>query len=122
MEAIIHAFISCKLDYCNSLLAGIPDCVMNKVQYLQDSATRLLTSKKKSEHITPVLRELHWLPVRCHVDFKILLLTYKALHGKAPPYISDMLSYREGRESRSTKLKLLSVPRTKCVMFGDRAF
>ncbi len=56
------------------------------------------------------------------MDFKILLLTFKALHGKAPKYLLDMLSYKEGRQSRSTKLNLLFVPRTKCVTFGDRAF
>lgn len=122
LKTVVHAFISSKLDYCNSLLAGIPECVMKKLQYLQNSAARVVTDTRKNDHITPILKELHWLPVRSRVDFKILLLTHKALHDKAPPYISDMLSYKEGRQSRSTKLKLLMVPRTKCVTFGDRAF
>ena len=122
LESVIHALISSKLDYCNSLLAGVPKCVMQKLQYLQNSAARVLTGTRKFEHITPILREIHWLPVECRVDFKILLMTYKALNGKAPAYISDLLSYHEGRNSRSSQLNLLAVPRTKCVTFGDRAF
>ncbi len=89
---------------------------------MQNSAARVVTDTRKREHVTPILKELHWLPVRCRVDFKILLLTHKALHGKAPTYLSDMLTFKEGRQSRSTKLNLLAVPITKCVMFGDRAF
>ena len=89
---------------------------------MQNSAARVVTDTRKREHVTPILKELHWLPVRCRVDFKILLLTHKALHGKAPTYLSDMLTFKEGRQSRSTKLNLLAVPRTKCVTFGDRAF
>ncbi len=122
LQTIIHAFISSRMDYCNTLLAGLPECVLQKVQYLQNSAARLLSGTGKYDHITPVLRSLHWLPVRYRIDFKVLLLTYKALHGKAPQYISDMLVFREARESRSTKQNLLTVPRTKCVTFGDRAF
>ncbi len=122
LQTVIHALISSKMDYCNTLLAGVPKCVIEKVQYVQNSAARLLSGTRKYDHITPVLRSLHWLPVSCRIDFKVLLLTYKALHGKAPQYISDMLVFREARESRSTKQNLLLVPRTKCVTFGDRAF
>ncbi len=77
---------------------------------------------KKIDHITPVLKDLHWLPVECRVDFKILLLTHKALHGKAPQYLADLLMYRERRVSRSSYQNFLDVPKTKCKTFGDRAF
>ncbi len=66
------------------MLAGVSDCVIQKMRYLQNSAARELTGSRKFEHITPILRDLHWLPVTSRVDFKILLLTYKALRGKAP--------------------------------------
>ncbi len=107
LETVIHAFISSRLDYCNALLAGVSDCVKQKMRYLQNSAARVLTGSRKFEHITPILRDLHWLPVTSRVDFKILLLTYKAPHGKAPLYLSDMLSYKEGRQSRSTPQPLV---------------
>ncbi len=110
LQTVIHALISSRLDYCNSLLAGVPHCVLQKAQYLQNSAARLLSSTKKYEHITPVLKSLHWLPVRCRIDFKILLLTFKALHGKAPKYISDLLVFRIARPSRSSSQNYLLVP------------
>ncbi len=59
----------------------------------------------------------HWLPVECRIDFKVLLITFKALHGKAPKYLSDLLTFRDSRTSRSS-----NVPRTKRVTFGDPAF
>ncbi len=122
LEKLIHALVSSRLDYCNTLLVGIPDYSMDKIQRLQNSAARLLSGCRKFEHITPVLRSLHWLPVECRVDFKVLLITFKALHGKAPKYLSDLLTFRESRKSRSSNQLLLNVPRTKCVTFGDRAF
>ncbi len=122
LQTVIHALISSRLDYCNTLLAGVPNCVLEKMQYLQNSAARLLSGTRKYDHITPILKSLHWLPVRCRIDFKVLLLTYKALHGKAPEYICYLLCFRETRQSRSASLNLLYVPKTKCVTFGDRAF
>ncbi len=122
LEKLIHALISSRIDYCNTLLMGVPKYSMDKVQRLQNAAARLLSGCRKFDHITPILCSLHWLPVECRIHFKVLLLTYKALHGKAPVYISNMLSFREGRSSRSSNKLLLSIPRTKCVRFGDRAF
>ncbi len=122
LEKLIHALISSRIDYCNTLLVGIPDYSMSKVQRLQNSAARLLTGCKKFDHITPILFTLHWLPVECRIDFKVLLLTFKALQGKAPIYLSNLLSYRDARPSRSSNKFLLNVPRTKCVTFGDRSF
>ncbi len=122
LEKLIHALISSRIDYCNCLLIGVSDYVLQKVQCLQNSAARLLSGSRKFDHITPVLFSLHWLPVSCRIDFKVLLLTYKALHGKAPQYLCQMLTFREARTSRSSNQLLLNVPRTKCVTFGDRPF
>ena len=62
-ERVVHAFISSKLDYCNGLLYGLPSSEIQKLQRLQNAATGLLTRTKKSDHITPVLINLHWLPI-----------------------------------------------------------
>ena len=62
---------------------------------MQNAAPRLLTSIRKYDHITPVLRELHWLPVRYRIHFKILLLTFRAIHGMAPHYISNLINVRQ---------------------------
>ncbi len=90
-ETLVHAFISSKLDFCNALLYGLPQCVVDKLQRVQNSAARLVTRTRKYEHITPVLMDLHWLPVEQRIEYKILLLTYKSLNGMAPKYLSDLL-------------------------------
>ncbi len=76
LQTVIHSLISSRLDYCNTLLAGVHKCVLQKVQYLQNSAARLLSGTHKFDHITPILKSLHWLTVECRIDFKVLLLTY----------------------------------------------
>ena len=68
-KTLVQAFISCRLDYCNSLLYGVTDNVMRRVQSLQNAAARLITGARRRDHITPVLCQLHWLPVRWRVEF-----------------------------------------------------
>ena len=60
---LVHAFISFRMDYCNSLLCGITDGLLQKLQLVQNAAARLVTGARRRDHITPVVHELHWLPV-----------------------------------------------------------
>ena len=89
VETLVHAYITSKLDNCNSLLYNLPEYLINKLQRIQNMAARLVTLTRKTTHITPVLYNLHWLPVSQRIKFKILLLTYKALHGQSPQYITE---------------------------------
>ena len=93
---LVHAYVTSRLDYCNSILVGLPASSLARVQQLQNTAARLVTLTKKHEHITPVLCALHWLPVNKRIEYKVLLLTYKALHHQAPDYIKDLLSDYQG--------------------------
>ena len=96
---------------------------LNRLQMVQNSAARLLTSTKKHEHITPVLAALHWLPIRSRINFKTLLIVYKSLHNLAPPYLSEILhQHAPSRALRSADLLLLEVPRARQKARGDRAF
>ena len=119
-EKLIHAFMSCRIDYCNSLLYGVPDNILGHLQRLQNSAARLTCRVKRSEHITPVLKSLHWLPVRQRIAFKILLMTFKILDNKAPAYLQNMVQiYKPRRPLRSHSLVC---PKHKTVTYGSRAF
>ena len=120
---LVHAFISSRLDYCNALLVGITKASLAKLQRVQNMAARLVTRTKKSDHITPILRALHWLPVRQRIVFKVLLLTFKALNNLAPDYLTLLLdTYVPQRQLRSSDSSLLTVPRTRMKTAGDRAF
>ena len=81
----------CRIISCNSLLYGLPDLQISKLQRIQNSAARLVTRSRTYDHITPILQNLHWLPIRSRIDFKILLLTYKCHHGTAPVYLQDLV-------------------------------
>jgi hypothetical protein len=122
-EKLIHAFVSSRLDYCNCLLAACPKSSLRSFQLVQNAAARLLTRTKRREHITPVLKSLHWLPVEFRIKFKILLLTFKAIKGMAPTYLQDaIVPYRPTRALRSQNSGLLVIPRVSKITVGGRAF
>ena len=121
--SLVHAFVSSRVDYCNSLLFGLPKKYLQKLQRVLNMAARIVSLTRKHEHITPVLISLHWLPIDERIEFKIILLTFKALNGLAPVYLQDILQeYHPSRQLRSASENLLVVPKTKYKYYGDRAF
>ena len=107
---------------CNSLLHGIPKYLVCTLQRVQNTAARIVTSTRKYDSITPIMFKLHWLPLHSRIIFKLLLIVYEALNGKAPSYISSLLSHRTCSWSLpSSGQELLTEPLVKLETYGDRA-
>ena len=111
-------------DYCNSLFFGISEGLMNRLQSVQNAAARLVTGTRRSNHISPMLHQLHQLPVRQHVDFKVATLVHQSLSGISPPYLADdcrLVADARDRRLHSTASRTCVVTRSYST-FGDRAF
>ena len=124
---LVHAFVSSKLDYCNSLLAGLNDELINRLQSVLRSSARLILKKRRFDPVSDDMRKrLHWLPIRQRIQFKLGLLVFKCLHGLAPPYLCDMISQVRSSDYssrlRSAARGDLNVPRTHSVRMGPRGF
>ena len=122
-KLVVQSLVTSRLDYSNGLLYRIPKSAVSILQSVQNSAARIVTKIAPREHITPVFKELHWLPVDRRIEYKILLYAYKALNGLAPEYLCNMVElYAPDRVLRSASHNLLVVPRGKHCQYGMRTF
>ena len=122
---LIHALVTVRIDYCNSLLYGLPDCSLSRLQRILNTAARILCKIPKFDHISKTLLDLHWLPIQQRILFKILILTYQAYHKTAPQYLCDLIMpYSNARCLRSDNMSLIAPchPRAKLKSYGERSF
>ena len=120
----IVLLIVSKVDYCNSVLAGIPGQLQDRLQSVLNAAARLVFAARRSERITPLLREFHWLRVPERVTFRLCVLAYRCFNGTAPAYLTESLhrTSNDRRRLRSADSAMLVVPSTRRSTLGDRAF
>uniref|UniRef100_A0A803TKZ4 Reverse transcriptase domain-containing protein n=1 Tax=Anolis carolinensis TaxID=28377 RepID=A0A803TKZ4_ANOCA len=126
LTMVVHALVTSRLDYCNALYVGLPLKTARKLQLVQRSAARLLTGANYRTRSTPLFKELHWLPFIFRAQFKVQVVTYKALNGLEPTYLGDRISpYEPARSLHSSGEALLSLPppsQSRLVGTRERAF
>lgn len=122
-KTLVNSLVTSRLDYGNALLYGLPSTLVNKLQRVQNTAARLISRTKKSDHITPTLMDLHWLPVNYRCQYKILLYVFKSLHGSAPAYLQELVCVHQPvRSLRSENSRTIKPPRVRTKTYGERRF
>lgn len=126
LQRLVVTLVITRLDYGNATLAGQPAYQLHRLQAVLNAGARLVFHGRRNEHITPLLKELHWLRAAERIAFKLAMLVFKCLHGLAPSYLSSELqrvSDTAGRRQlRSAATDALVVRRTRLATVGDRAF
>ena len=124
-KSLIHGLVTSRLDYGNATLYGISDRHMHRLEMVKRSAARIFRQIRRGDRqsMTTILRQLHWLPVRKRIDFKLLVLVHRAIYNGTPEYLAALLRrHTPPRSLRSAGRLLLEVPRVNLERFGRRAF
>jgi len=126
LQSLVASLVLSRLDYGKATLYGLPGNQIDRMQSVMNAAARQVFSARKYEHVTPLLRDLHWLRVSDQIEFKLSVLVFRCLDGIAPAYLSDELhrvpDSGTRRRLRSTSSPALVVPPMRRTTIGDRSF
>ncbi|XP_072033117.1 uncharacterized protein [Amphiura filiformis] len=119
----VQALVFSRIDYGNALLFGATEYDLTRLQRLQNRAARLIMMVGRDTSSAPLLRHLHWLPIRKRIEFKLLVITYKCVNSQAPEYLQELITFRKPKYATRSSLDrtLLIVPKTR-TLTGDKAF
>jgi hypothetical protein len=123
LTQLVMGLVVSRLDYANSLFAGLPASTIKPLKDTHHFAAKVITYRRKGESNTAALRELHWLPIEARVKFKVLTFVYKCLKGLSPKYLSSLIQVKNAtRVTRGSARQNLVVPRVKYTTFAGRSF
>ena len=125
LRILVQALVLSRIDYCNSILTGLPNSTLQPLTSVLHAAARLIKDLQPHNHISPALQQLHWLPIHSRIHFKICLLMYNIYSGSSPQYMSSMVtpcSSILSRKSLRSASKGDFVCTRSCLQFGNRAF
>jgi len=124
LKQLLTSLVLSRLDYCNAILAGLPASTLLPLQRARNAAARLVLGLDRRSSITTALRDLHSLPVKHRITFKVATLMHQALHRRCPPYLADLVAFSSTdchRQLRSTTTRAAAIQRTR-TQFGKRTF
>ena len=122
-SCLVNSIVTSRLDLCNSSLTGITTDQLNRLQRIQNCAARIIMKKRKYDHITPVIYELHWLPLEFRIQYKLAVLAFRHFEGTLPSYLPVTLwTYKSTRSLPSSTERLLKSPRVNLKSAGERSF
>lgn len=124
-KTLVHSLVTSRIDYGNAVLCGISDRLLHRLEMVQRSAARVVLRIRRGDRrsMTAVLQQLHWLPVKYRIEYKLLVIVFRALHDRTPAYLASLITlYVPRRALRSADRGLLTVPRHNLEHYGRRSF
>ena len=112
LKTLVHAYITSRIDFCNSLLVGSTQKQLSRLQVLHNSSARMLTNTSKYDSISPILYQLHWLPIKFRILFKVLTMAHKFIYGINTPSYINLQIKKPQRVTRAASYAELSCPET----------
>ena len=125
LKILVSALVVSRIDYGNIVLMGLPKLQTQKIQSIINMTARLISGAKKFDHITPVLKNLHWLKIDESIQYKMILQVHKCLKMKSPFYLSSKLStvssLPEKKRTRSSNTMDIARMRANTIL-GNKRF